>query len=155
MSEGNIISDFFDDSDPSRRVSILQDHLRPVLATVEADPLLKRYAPLLRVLLESGEGAPMMLLAFLVFLNVTPAMKKYVSDAKQNRRPIEFNKRQPFFEALAASQTLFASRQIDLDRFFSLLVQVLETGAPLDSFLRTEVKLEEPYAETTTVGQVE
>lgn len=156
MGEQNIISDFFDSSNPSRRISILREHLEPVLRTVEQDPLLKRYSPLLRVLVESPEDADMKLLAFLVFLNVTPAMKDYVSDAKQNKRPIPYAKRQVFFEALSEACLLLASRQIDYQRFASLLVLVLETGAPLDSLLREEVKLEEPetYADPA-VGQVE
>ena len=153
----NIISDFFDDSNPSRRVSILKEHLDPVLLSVENNARLRRYAPLLRLLVESPEDADMKLLAFLFFLNVTPSMKDYVSDAQKNRRPIPYAKRQVFFEALSSACTLFSSFQIDSRRFFQLIVLVLETGAPIDSFLRGEaVKMEEPttYADAA-VGQVE
>ncbi len=157
--EGNIVTDFFEERDPERRVSVLVDHLQPIYDILQRDHggHLKRFQPLLRMLLEHDKDPHMLLLVFLAFLNVTPAMKEYVCNATVNRRPIPFEKRSEFFRALGKTWVMYSSRQITRDRFFGLLYQVLRTGAPLETILQSPaIKTEEmTYDDSAAVRQVE
>lgn len=158
-SEGNIVADFFEEQNPERRVRILVEHLQPIAALLqhEYNGQLARFRPLLTMLLEHDKDPQMMLLVFLAFLNVTPAMKDYVCNASVNRRPIPFAKRQAFFDALGKTWIMYSSRQIARDRFFGLLYQVLRTGAPLETVLEspTIIKQEDRAYDDAPVGQVE